>query len=128
MRRIRILSKICKLSLRELACTTCGFETVLLSFLHSRVTGQKSRSFESRTVIFVRLKECTGESVTDSTRLTRNAAAFDGRNDIELTDGAGNIEGLIDDELESLKAEIIVYISVVDDDFAGAGVKTDSGN
>ena len=52
--------------------------------------------------------------MTDSTRLTRNAAAFDGRNDIELTDGAGNIEGLIDDELESLKAEIIVYISAVD--------------
>lgn len=66
--------------------------------------------------------------MADSTCLAGHATAVDAADDIELFTGACKSERLADDELEGLKAEIIVNLSVVDDDLAGAGIKTDSGD
>ncbi len=109
------------LSLGELRCATCSLESVLLSFLHTRVTGEKTCSLEERTIGLVCLKKCAGETVADCTCLTRDTAALNGADDIELTLGAGNGEGLIYDELESFETEILVNAALVYGNSACAG-------
>lgn len=116
------------LSLGELRCTASALETVFLSFGHSRVSGQEACLLECGAKLCIILKECSGDTVADSTCLAGHAAAVDAADDVELFAGACKSERLADDELEGLKAEIIVNLSVVDDDLAGAGIKTDSGD
>ncbi len=41
----------------ELRCTACAFETVFLSFFHSRVAGKKSCFFKFGTEFFVSTEE-----------------------------------------------------------------------
>ena len=74
------------------------------------------------------LKQYNEGIIALSACLAGDSAAADAANDVKLIGGAGKSERLTDDELESLKAEIIVYISVIDDDLAGAGINADSGN
>ena len=88
-----------ELSLRELRCTTSSLESVLLSFLHTRVTSEKSCLLKSRTKFCIILEKCTGEAVTDSACLTGNTAACYTANDIELAESVGECEGLTYDEL-----------------------------
>ena len=64
--------------------------------------------------------------MTDSTGLTGNAAAGYTANDIELFGGFGKCERLTNDELEGFKTEIIVNVSAVDRDFAGACIYANS--
>ena len=125
---LSVRGKSVLLSLGELGCTASALETVLLSLGHSRVSGQEACLLERGAELRIILKERSGDTVTDSAGLAGDTAAVDAADDVELFTRAGEFERLADNELESLKSEIIVYISVVDDDFAGAGVKTDSGN
>ena len=87
------------LSLGELACATCGFETVLLSFLHTRVSREEACLLEKRAVRIVSEEERTGYAVTDRACLTGDAAALYVGNDVVLAYGVGNAERLIDNEL-----------------------------
>ena len=80
-------------ALAELRSATSCFETVFLSFLHTRVTGEQTCSLEERTIGLINLKKCTGEAVADSACLTGDTAALNGADDIELTLGAGNGKG-----------------------------------
>ena len=66
--------------------------------------------------------------MTDSACLTGETAAVYVRNDVELAAGAGNVEGLIDDELQSLKTEVFVNILAVDYDRACSGEEADARN
>jgi len=109
-----------KLSLGELGCATCGFETVLLAFLHSRVTGQVSCCLECCTVILIDNDECACDAVADCTCLAGYAAACDSGFDVDLAEGVGENQGLTDDELQGLKTEVIVDITTVDGDSTGA--------
>ena len=86
-----------KLSLAELRSTTGCFETVLFAFLHSGVTGQEACRLECGTVALVCDDQRTGNAVTDGACLTGNTAACDGRFDVDLTDGAGEVQGLTND-------------------------------
>ena len=74
------------------------------------------------------LQQGAGDAVTDGAGLAGNAAAGDGANDIKLAQGIGEGHGLTDDQLQSLKAEIIVDVSAVNGDLAGAGVQTNAGH
>ena len=104
-----------KLSLGELRSTTSCFETVLLSFLHSGVTGEKTGLLEGRTESFcICLKKSSGDTVTDGACLTGYTAAYDVANDIKLAHVAGEFQGLTNDELEGLKTKILVDILLVD--------------
>ena len=69
-----------------------------------------------------------GDAVTDSAGLAGNAAASDGANDIKLAQGIGKGHGLTNDQLQSIQAEIIVDVSAVNGDLAGAGVQTNAGH
>ena len=65
----------CRLSLAELRSATSGFEAVLLTFFHSRVTSQVSSFFQNWSVFSVCFKQCSGDSVTDCTSLTCESTA-----------------------------------------------------
>ena len=66
--------------------------------------------------------------MTDSACLTGNAAALNGADDIELTFGLGNAEGLSNDHFESFEAEIFIDVSAVDGNVTGTGDKTNASN
>ena len=119
---------VTQLSLGELRCAACGFETVLLSFLHTRVAREEACLLEGGLVALVSGYERTSEAVADCACLTRKAAAANGSNDIKLTDGFGYAEGLVDDELEGLKTKVIVNVSAIYGDVTRAGVHTNASD
>ena len=117
------------LALAELRSTTCSLETVLLAFLHSGVAGQETGSLQSGAVALVNEEESAGNAVTDSAGLAGNAAACDGALDVNLIGEANGDQGLTNDELQGVKAEIIVDVTAVDGDNAGAaGNEVNSGD
>ena len=109
-----------RLSLGELGSAAGGFEAVLLSFLHSGVAGQEAGGLEGCAVLCVDAEECAGNAMTDSAGLAGNAAALDGADDVDLADGVGADQGLTDDELQGIETEVVVDVTAVDDDGAGA--------
>ena len=116
-------------ALAELRCTTCALQTVLLSLLHSGVAGHETGSLQSGTELGVQGDQCAGDAVTDSAGLTGNAAACDGNNNINLTNQVGGDQGLTDDQLQGLQAKVIVDITAIDGDSAGAVlVNANTGN
>ena len=58
--------------------------------------------------------------MTQSTGLTGHAAALNGGNDVHLTQGSGGVQGLTNDHLQGLQTEVIVDVTTVDGDGAGA--------
>ena len=66
--------------------------------------------------------------MTDGASLAGNAAAAYGADNVELTSGVGYFKWLADNNLQGVQAEVIVNISVVDGNFAGARVESYSGN
>ena len=67
--------------------------------------------------------------MADSTGLTGNAAAGDGDNDVNLAQQIGGDQGLTDDQLQGVQAEILVDVTAVDDDGTGAVlVNANTGN
>ena len=66
--------------------------------------------------------------MTDCAGLTGDSAAADAADNIELLSCACECERLTDDELEGLKTEIVINVSIIDYDFACTGIKTNSGN
>ena len=116
------------LTLRELRSTSCSFETVLLSFLHSGVTSEEAFLLEESSELGVSLEECSGKTVSDSTCLTCNAAACNCADDVELVSSIGNAEGLTNDELQGLKAKVVVDISAVDGNLTGTWINSNSCN
>ena len=114
--------------LGELRSATSGLETVLLSLLHTRVAGQEAGGLQSGTVLSVGGQQSAGNTVTDSTGLTGDTATCDVGNDVELTGGAGNAEGLVDDELQGLETEVIIDGTAVDGDLTGAGIDANASD
>ena len=113
-----------ELSLGELACATSCFETVFLSFLHTRVSCEETCLLESSAVCVVSEEKSSRNAVTDSACLTGDTAALNVSYDIELAGSVCNAEGLVDDELQCFKSEVIVNVASVNGDFAGSGVKS----
>ncbi len=69
--------------------------------------------------------ERTGDPVAEGAGLAGDAAAFDRREDVELLGGLGQQQGLADDHLENVVAEIVVQRVVVDLDLSGSGAQED---
>ena len=117
------------LCLGELVSTSCSLQAVLLSFLHSGVSGEVACALEHGTeVLGVVLEQSSGDTVTDRARLTGHAAAGDVADNVKAIGKTCQLEGLTDDNLECVKTEVIVDLSVVDDNLACSLVKSDSGN
>ena len=58
--------------------------------------------------------------MTDGAGLTGHAAALDGADDVNLAEGIGGDQRLTNDQLQGFKAEVIVDVTAIDDDGAGA--------
>ena len=117
------------LALGELGSATCGLQTVLLSLLHSGITGHEASSLQGSAVLGIQGDQSAGNAVTDSAGLTGNAAACDGDNDINLANQVGGDQGLTNDQLQGLQTEVIVDVAAIDDDGTGAVlVNANTGN
>ena len=83
------------------------------------------------TMLFALLREQGCASVRCACETTNCGLCtvwLDGDPVLSCSVPAARVEGHTITTLEGLKAEIIVNLSVVDDDLAGAGIKTDSGD
>ena len=102
-------------------------QSVFLTFFRTRVTSEVTFFLEYRSVCFaVCDAECSCDAVTDSACLTGITAAVHVDVDVKLVGRAGSNEGLIDDEFQRVKREILVESAFVDDDRAVAGDNTNS--
>ena len=118
-----------RLSLGELGSPAGGLETVLLALLHSGVAGEEAGLLQDGAVVLAGQQQGAGDAVAQSARLTADAAALDGGNDVHLALAGGGHQGLTDDHLQSLQTEILVNIAAVDGDGAGAaGIDLDAGD
>ena len=117
-----------RLSLGELGSPAGSLEAVLLPLLHSGVAGEEPGLLEDGAHLVAVLEESPGNAVADGAGLAGNAAAGDGADDVEPAQGVGEIQGLADQKLQGLQAEVIIDVPVVNGDLAGAGVKTDTGD
>jgi len=115
-----------RLSLGELACATSCLETVLLSFLHSGVSCEETCLLEERTVCVVSEEESSGNAVADCACLTGDTTTVNVSNDVKLTCCVCYAEGLVDDELECFKTEVIVNVTIVDCDLACTGIESNA--
>ena len=124
----KILEISQNLALGELRCATGGFETVLLSFLHTWVTSEEACLLECRTERFVILEKSSGKTVADSACLTGYTATVYTAYDVELFCSVCESERLTNDELECVKTKVIVNISIVDCDFTCTCIYTYTSN
>ena len=117
-----------KSALRELRCTTGSLQTVLLTFLHTRIAGQEAFLLQSSTVLLVLLQQSAAQAVADSASLTGNTAAGNADDDIVLALQAQQDQRRTDDQLQGLQTKVVIDITIVDGDLASAGVNTNAGN
>ena len=82
--------------------------------------GSAACGLQRSAVLSVQTQQSAGDAVTDSAGLAGNAAASDGDNDVNLAQQIGGVQGLTDDQLQSLQTEVIVDVAAVDDDGTGA--------
>ena len=118
----------CRLSLAELRCATCSLEAVLLTLLHTRIAGQEASLLQNRTILIALLQQGAGQAVADSASLAGNTAARNADDDIVLALQAQQDQRRTDDQLQGLQTEVVVDITIVDGDLAGAGVNANAGN
>ena len=101
---------------------------ILLSFLHTRVSGEESCSLESGTVVLISGDESTSYTVTDSACLTGDTTTVYVSNDVELAGSAGYAEGLVDDELKGLETEVLIDVLTVNGDLTVTGIYSYTSN
>ena len=115
-------------SLADLRSTTSALESVLLSLLHTRITSKEASLLKEGLVGLICGEKSTSNAVTDRTCLTGEATAVNVYNNVELANGIGNAEGLVNDKLHGVKTKVIADISAVDGNCAGTGVEANSCN
>jgi len=115
-------------SLGELRRTTCGFESVFLSFLHTRIAGQQTCLFEGGLVVLISQNQGTCNTVADGACLTGDTAAADVGNNVKLAGGFGHTERLVYDEFQRVQTKVLINALAIDGDAAGAGIQTNAGN
>ena len=119
----------CKSALGELGSAAGGLQTVLLTLLHTRIAGQEASGLQSGTIVLVSQQQGAGNTVTDSAGLAGHAAAGNGSHDVELLDVAGGDQGLANQQLQGLQAELIVDVTTIDGNGASAvGEQVHAGN
>ena len=102
-----------KSALAELRSATGCLEAVFLSLLHTRVSCKQPRLLENGSVFLICLKKCAGYAMAYRAGLTGYTAAGDRADNIKLTGGIRNRKRLTNDELERIKPEIIINITLV---------------
>ena len=102
-----------KSALAELRCTTGSLQTILLTFLHTRIAGQEAFLLQSSTVLLVLLQQSAAQAVADSASLTGNTAAGNADDDIVLALQAQQDQRRTDDQLQGLQTEVVVDVTAL---------------
>ena len=114
-------------ALAELGSTTGCFETVLLTFLHTRIAGEEASLLQGSTQFRISLAQGTRDAVTNCAGLTGHTTAADIHQHVERG-RAGQRQGLTNGHLEGLQTEVVINITLVDGHFAITGDQADAGN
>ena len=72
-------------------------QAVLLALDHTRVAAQEAGALELAAVLVAGLEQRTGDAVAQRAGLAGDAAAVDRGDDVEATDGLGDLERLLDE-------------------------------
>ena len=90
---------------------------------------EETGRLEDGPVVVAGLEQGAGDAMAQSAGLTADAAALDSSHDVHLALAGGGHQGLTDDHLEGIEAEVLLNIPAVDGDGAGAaGVDLDAGD
>ena len=108
--------------------TACTGLTGLFTFFDACVAGKHTAGLEGGTKSFVHKEESAGDTVTESACLTCHTAAVKVGCDIDFAFVTGNSKNLHDEAGVRSDGEVFVDVTTVDDDFAGTGSHTDSGD
>ena len=107
--RFPLSSAVLRLSLRELACSSCFLETVLLSFFHSGISCQESSSLEGRSVSFsVSFAESSGNSVSECACLTSVTTAMHCSDHVKLAFASSNFKRSLNLSLYDFLGKVII--------------------
>ena len=104
-------SEFRRLSLTELRCTTCCFETVFLTLFHTWITCQESCFLKHRSIIRICLEKRSCNTVTDRSCLSCVSASLYIHDDVELSVCFCCNQRLTYNNLQRLKSKIFVNIS-----------------
>ena len=115
-------------SLRKLRSASRCFETVFLTLFHTRITCEIAGLLDDRTKFRIHLDEGTCEAVADSAGLTCVTAAADCHIEVIFAESIDQRERLADDNLEGFRSEIIIDVTLIDNDLASSLRKEYSGD
>src|SRR5690606_18759108 len=101
------------LAFGELRTLTSLAQTNLFTLNFTRITGYVARLTQSRSQTFVVVHQCTGQTVTDCTRLTGVATTPNGDLDVELVRHLHQFQGLTNDHLSNFTPKVIVQCASV---------------
>src|SRR5688500_9437263 len=111
------------LPLAELEALARPLLSVLLPLLDPRVAGQEAGLLQALPQLEVERDQRPGDAQPQRAGLSRDAAAGDRRQDVELVRGLGEREGLLDLGPQRLGGEGLLDRLAVDDDAPGAGAE-----
>ena len=118
----------CRLSLAELRSATSGFEAVLLTFFHSRVTSQVSSFFQNWSVLSVCLQQGTSDTVTDSSSLSGKSTTVNVYQNVKFFCIVCCCQWLTNNNFQSLQSEVLVDVSFIDCDLTSSWYQVYSGD
>src|SRR5687767_3529945 len=107
-------------ALGELEAGTSALLTVLLALLHTRIAREEARLLEALAEFGVVDLERARDAVADRAGLAARSAAVHRHHDVELVDGLGERERLLDDHLEHFVREVFIETTAIDRDLTAA--------
>src|SRR4051794_33245516 len=116
------------LPLGELEPLACSRPSVLLALDGAGIAGEESRFLECRAEVDVELGERAADAVPDGAGLTRQPAAADVHEDVDLAELLDHLEGLLEHHLARLAPEVLVERARIDRELARAGLHAHAGD
>src|SRR3954464_5761157 len=116
------------LPLGELEPLACSRASVLLALDGAGVAGEESRFLQRGAEVAVEFGERAADAVPDGAGLTRQPAAADVHEDVDLAQLLDHLEGLLEHHLARLAAEVLVESARVDGELTRAGLHAHAGD
>src|SRR3546814_676788 len=116
------------LTLRELESAAGLRLAVFLALDRAAVAGQEAGRLDRAAQRGLEAGQRLRDAVQHRTRLARQAAALDGRDDVVAADPVGQAERLVDDETQRRTREIDFLVAAVDRDLARPGLQPHAGD